>query len=397
MIYFILSRQSGSINSNLERFWESIYPDITNCPPSKSAFSQARSNLSHEAFIQLNQDSVRLFYQKNHYKKWKGFRVLAIDGSRSVLPLTPSVVDEFGTNNFGPNADSPASLATVSFLYDVFNGLVLDAEIESYNSSESKLAKSHLKHAGEGDLILYDRYYASYALIFLQASKKINFVFRMKDNWWHDVKDFVESGEKDRIVTLKLPSKYKSLKGENPNVPEEVRVRLIKKVKSNGEVQVFCTSLIDQEKYSAKCICNLYKERWGIEEAYKLIKTRLELGDYSGKTALSVRQDFYAKVLMVSLINIFCSDLEPRIEKPGSKRKENNKERKPIVNRTYAATNLKRIFRELVRKHGKNDIMLLIEVFIHKTLQREEYSRKGQSVKRRPLKPRRYYSNIKSC
>jgi len=52
-----------------------------------SAYSQARYKLKHTAFIALNQTAiVETVYRDDDYHKFWGFRVLAIDGSKIVLP-----------------------------------------------------------------------------------------------------------------------------------------------------------------------------------------------------------------------------------------------------------------------------------------------------------------------
>ena len=50
---------------------------------------------------------------------------------------------------------------------------------------------------------------------------------------------------------------------------------------------------------------DLYHSRWPVEENYKIIKSRIELENFSGKSALSVYQDFHAKVLMKNIVSLF--------------------------------------------------------------------------------------------
>jgi len=38
-------------------------------------------------------------------------------------------------------------------------------------------------------------------------ARGIEFCVRLKDNWWLKVKEFTESGEKERIVTFSLPER----------------------------------------------------------------------------------------------------------------------------------------------------------------------------------------------
>lgn len=51
-----------------------------------SAYSQARQKYRHTAFIELSDFTRDFYYEKNHFKRWLGYRLSAIDGSMIVLP-----------------------------------------------------------------------------------------------------------------------------------------------------------------------------------------------------------------------------------------------------------------------------------------------------------------------
>ena len=57
----------------------------------KSAFSQARKNVSPEAFLELNEVVVEDFYQTESFLGYKNHRLLAVDGSFLNLPDHPSM------------------------------------------------------------------------------------------------------------------------------------------------------------------------------------------------------------------------------------------------------------------------------------------------------------------
>jgi len=62
-----------------------------------AAFSQARKRIRHTAFIELNEQAiVNVMYRDGEYLRYKGFRVLAIDGSKIRLPETEEINKEFG-------------------------------------------------------------------------------------------------------------------------------------------------------------------------------------------------------------------------------------------------------------------------------------------------------------
>ncbi len=64
----------------------------------KSAFVQARKKIKPAVFKHLSQTLVNEFYTDNDLaiKKYKGFRVLAIDGSRMTLPITKDLKQFYG-------------------------------------------------------------------------------------------------------------------------------------------------------------------------------------------------------------------------------------------------------------------------------------------------------------
>lgn len=382
MIIFILQKANQSLQVCLDDFFTANNWS----PPTKSAFTQARKKLSYKVFKKLNRLICRAFYKQANFKKWKGFRVLSVDGSTLQLPDHESLGQKFSRHLFGPKADAGHWMGRISYLYDVFNGLVIDAQMESYKTSEAHLCQNHLPFVNRGDLVLFDRYYASFQLMFQLLGKGTHFVFRMKDNWWKCVDEFVKTGLNEQIVTIALPKKHLHLLKKYPHLKPEIKIRLVKKVSRKGGVQVYATSLLDTDTYSAKSILNLYKQRWGIEEAYKLIKSRLEVADFSGKTAWAVQQDFYAKTLLISLCNVLCFQVKPKVGQGKSKKEQ---ARTPIINRTYALHHLKVLLgqtiqcgcciREIITKFGKT------------VASKVEYSRKGQ-VNKRVVKPNIRYA-----
>ena len=89
--------------------------------------------------------------------------------------------------------------------------------------------------------------------------------------------------------------------------------RLIKVELENGETEILCNSLTDTEKYSNKDFKELFHYRWNEEEAYKLLKSRVEEGNFSGKTARAVRQDFFANVFLITLCAAYAHPIEEKV------------------------------------------------------------------------------------
>lgn len=305
--------------SSIQRELDSFFKVVSNSDfkireATKGAFTQARAKLNPWAFERLNEVASETFYEDAEYYVWHGMRTLAVDGTRLVLPNHPSIIEEFGQHQFGPKADSPRSLAMGSMLYDVLNQITIDSKLAPYSSSERDLLLQHLDKVKAGDMLLLDRGYPCFWLLFLLKAKGIEFCVRLKEDWWLKVKEFTESDEKERIVSFALPKKdRKKLAGFPHMLDTTIECRLVKVELENGEKEILCTSLTDTEKYVYEDFEQLYHYRWNEEEAYKLLKSRVELEDFSGKTARAVKQDFFAKVFLMTLCAAYAHPIEEKV------------------------------------------------------------------------------------
>jgi len=114
----------------------------------------------------------------------------------------------------------------------------------------------------------------------------------------------------------------------------EISCRLIKVVLENGDVEILCTSLIDTEKYDINEFRSLYHYRWNEEEAYKLLKSRIELEAFSGKTAKAVKQDFHAKIFLLTMCAAYAHPIEEKVIK--EYKADKNRKHSQKINRTNA-------------------------------------------------------------
>mgnify|MGYP004702984847 FL=1 len=392
LIVLIMSSCS-SIQRDLDRFFKSMNnADFNIREVTKSAFSQARQKLNPWAFKRLNEVTVNGFYENNEVYTWYGMRLMAVDGTRLVLPNHKTIKEEFGVHSFGPKADSERSLALCSVFYDVLNLIAVDSQMAPYSSSERDLFYKHLEFAREEeDLILLDRGYPSIALFFLLMAKKLNFCVRMKENWWLEVDKFRKSGLKEQIITLKLPKKDRKLLKEFPEWHDkEIKCRLILIELENNEVEILCTSLTDMEKYEHQDFKELYHLRWNEEEAYKLLKNRVEVENFSGKTAIAVKQDFYAKMFLLTLCSVYAFPIEEKVREEYSandKRKHDQK-----INRTGAIAMTRDILVAVFIKRDYGAALCAFDKIVFKT---REIIRPGRSNERNHRPKRSYSMNYK--
>jgi hypothetical protein len=131
---------------------------------SKQDYLKQRQKLNPEVFKLLNGNYLKRFYTGQNVKEWRGYLVMAADGSRAEIPDSEENRRTYGEsiNKYG----KAVARANISALHDVFNRFILDIGIHHYRDSEVEEAKAHisvLKNIiGERPvLIMFDRNYAS--------------------------------------------------------------------------------------------------------------------------------------------------------------------------------------------------------------------------------------------
>lgn len=333
----------------------------------KGALTQARAKLKYDGFIELSNSSVELFYEDAPYLAWDKHRVLACDGSTLQLPNSKSIEDEFGASQFGPKADAKRSLARISLIYDVFNLLTLNSKIAPFKTHETTLLKEQLAETTfkENDLLLLDRGYPSIGLLYELQQRKLDFCVRLKDNWWNEVNQLLQAGDTDKIITFTLPKKNAELQAKFNTSCNTVSTRLVVIELENGTKEIRCTSLTD-DSYTLEDLKWLYHKRWNIEEAYKLFKQRANIESFSGKTALSVKQDFYAAIFMMNMCAIMSFPIEQKVREQS---KQNTTQHPRQINRTNALAMMNEsIVGVFIRKKIKNFLKTLDHI-LHKTLE----------------------------
>ena len=263
LILYLLNLRKSAAQVELDQFFkatEGRRPAVQ--VVTKSAFFQARKQLSHTALIDVNRIVTDGFYAAyDGYRKWNGFRLCAVDGSMLRLPREADVVRAFGVHTGKVNqSDCPMGLSSLYF--DVLNHLVIDASLNPANASERACAARHLEHAKPNDLVLYDRGYNAFWIYATHRERHLAFCMRAKVNRGLEFKRFVESGAQHAVVTLRPNKRSLEQCRERGLSVEPIRLRLIR-VDLPGEVEVLITNLMDEAMYDAAQFKALYHLRWG--------------------------------------------------------------------------------------------------------------------------------------
>jgi hypothetical protein len=330
VVLCILQKSVKSLQLHLTEFLDQWHDGCPESLVSAGGFTRARAKLRPSAYVELNTEVLlpRVYRRAGgqDLRRWQGHRVLGIDSSLIRLPVTASLVKQFGlvecANQTGKSSVCYPQ-ARISVLYDVLNHLGWDARLEPHTVAETQLAHDHLAHAAPGDLILCDRGYAGLFWFIFLRSLGMEFVVRCSQGSFGPVQELFrrnEAGVSWEGVLQAQADVKRELRAAG--LPTELRVRLVTVRLDTGELEVLATSLLDPARYPTATFADVYHWRWGIETYYGRLKGRLELENWSGQTEIAIRQDFQAAVFLSNLETVVCGSAEPELAAATAHRKQ---------------------------------------------------------------------------
>jgi len=320
LIYHFINFNKRAYQDELDSFFKLINNlEIDEREVTKGALSIARQKLKYEAFIELNRHLNAQFYLHFKTETWNGYNLYGIDGSTLRVPKDTKTTDHFGT--WKPKNGEPCPIARISQMFDVLNKVTLDAVISPKETGERELAAEHLALAGKDDLILLDRGYPAFWLFKMILLKQANFCARVPITKWKRVHEFYQSGKAEDIVLIH-PSYPATRKCHELGLDKNpIPIRFVRVELENGETEILMTSLTDIDRFPHCVFDDLYHLRWPVEEDYKTMKCRMEAENFSGKSVLSVYQDFHAKVFSKNLTAVLAFPANKTIEKQSAQKR----------------------------------------------------------------------------
>ena len=279
----------------LEGFWDECRSFDIQLPTeeavSGAAFCQARSKLAN-TFLRSVVHQVADSHERKfaHLSRWRGHRVLAIDGSKVNVQRS----DEL-RRHFGVPAGGHCPQILVSTLINVTSEVPCDVVVAPHASSERELFMQHLDRLGPSDVLLLDRGYPSFEILQTLKERDIDFVIRVpKAHTFGAVDTFLASGGTDYRLLIEPPAG-----GKPGSMPIEVRA--VRTSSPDEETIVILTSL-RRCNITTEQVLELYRMRWRIEETYKAIKSRyLDQHQLHAKNRHGVVQEVLALILFVAI------------------------------------------------------------------------------------------------
>lgn len=322
LFWLIANFRNRSMQSEIAQFLEdsTIEHEHVEKLDDSSVF-HARQKLSPQAYQEMNEHCLAFAQLHGQLKLWKGYQLCALDGSTLRLPAEGDIPEMFPphTDKRGDPVGPP--LARISLLYDPLNKLSLSAELDPTEVAEMDQLRDHRWHWQAGQLLLADRHYGAFWVFAWLLKRKVDFCIRLTVGQRKLTRQFVAEGLAEKVVVFKPGRRArKKCRGLGLSL-KPISLRLVRVELSSGEVEVLVTSVLESEKISAKEFGKLYHMRWPVEEKFKQLKFRINLENWSGKSAWTIYQDTFARIWACNLTVLLAQGLEEEIERRTGHRK----------------------------------------------------------------------------
>jgi len=300
-------------------------------PVSKQALSKARYKIGASAFQELHERTVQVFFQDNSDRLWKGYRVFGGDGSTVNLPRRGDIPLLFG-DHF-----KRTCLARVMQYTELTSDLIVSASMAPYRHSEESEAKELLPQLVDKmnscgqtkQIYVYDRGFPSHAFAQRHLNLGVHFLFRVQKTYSKRIKELVDKRQEASFDT-------KVQRG-----PIQYQARVVIRFLTSGQPLVLITSLLDVERVTDEDLIELYGMRWRCEESYKFQKVILQLDNTYCRNCQGVLQEFWATVLLASLMQMAFNEIDDEYAK-------DNPDKRTKSNRSVVFGSLKRRYLELL-------------------------------------------------
>jgi hypothetical protein len=296
------------VSSILNLFKESVEYNISTLliqlnlkPVTGAAFSLARYKIDLSFFKDLNKLLVD-FHQQSSCKRWKGFQLIAGDGSTVSLPASRQMKDYFGIYSTS-RSGTKSCLAQIFMLFDVLTDVVVDGRISKMEDSEKTLLKNCLTDLPvTKSIFILDRGFGYFNVCKRFLDQKRDFCIRVSGSNSAFGKAISEDLSHD-FLTHWIPSEKERMtcRAHGQNY-EPIQLRVSKVKLPSGEIELLISSLYDMQVYSLNDIKELYRLRWGVEEGFKKLKPKMKLEHFGSRKPEGIFQEFEAHLFMMNMV-----------------------------------------------------------------------------------------------
>ena len=290
-----------------------------------SAFVQQRNKILPSAVEFLFHAFTQSY---TDIKDYRGYRLLAIDGSDLHIATEPSDKDTYFQNQ--PNQKG-FNLLHLNAAYDLCNRLYVDALVQPRRQGNEGRALATMVDRSPikgKTIVTADRGYESYNNFAHMENKGWNYVIRVKDldsNGILSGLHLPSSGEFDRDIHLILTKKQTKEVKAHPEIYKfvpststfdfldlkenlfyPISFRVVRFVLLNDTYETVITNLSTAD-FPPDEIKSIYNMRWGIETSFRALKYTVGLTNFHAKRRESIIQEIFARMIMYNFAEMMTS------------------------------------------------------------------------------------------
>ena len=315
LVYSMINRKGLTLKLELRNYMEITHPGVE---ISKPGYLKQRMKLNPEAFKVLYQSHNKNFYQDAEVEPYtyKGYLVLAADGSDINIPTTAETVEKYGSASV--RGGKPCAQIGLGCIYDVLNRFILDSSINKVKFDEMRVAQEQLSNIKDtiGDrypyMVIMDRGYPSTPAFLKFIDDGIYFVARLKTSDYKAEQKALKSNDEDVEIALTKARRRNHIgkKEESTMMSRDFfSLRMVKVNFDNDTSEILATNL-PRETFPEECFAEIYHMRWGIETAYEVLKDRLKIENFTGIKPTLIEQDINSTIYVSNLAEDIICDIE---------------------------------------------------------------------------------------
>jgi len=395
ILRLVLSKNSQGYGTTISEFWHNChrmkFPLPQKQPISASSFAAARNKLDETIFSILNQRIIEACDEDDSAQyHWFNHRLFAVDGSKINLPR--ELIDA-GYRTPSDEAHYPQGL--LSCLYGLKSKIPSDFDLASH-PNERRCALAHLRTLTSGDVVVYDRGYFSYAMLYYHVQSGVHAVFRLQKNTFKAIDAFRSSQLTDKVITL-LPAEetQRDIRKQFPDIDfVHLSIRLVKYTLA-GHTYCVGTTLMDKQ-YTIDALRDVYHARWGIEELYKVSKQLIEVDDFHGRSERAIKQELFAHFVLITMSRLCSNESENLlVSLLNLTQEETDREQKIQVNFKNALATVSRHLENIMFVPARC-IKNVMEDIVYSISRYRQKTRLGRSYVRKSMKPANKWKRTKA-
>ena len=290
------------------------------CAAETGPYCKARQRLPENVCTRLARDVGQSLHQRVNDPGLLGGRaVKLVDGTTVSMPDTAANQAEYPqSSSQKPGLGFP--IARVVALLSLASGVVLDAAIGPYagkNTGETALFRQLWRSLFPGDVVVGDRYFASYWDLALLAMCGVDSVYRQHHLRLSKRLRVRQLGKSDWLLRLSKPQRPQWMDHASyQRIPDTLLVREVSfRVRVRGwrvRALTLVTTCCDAQQYTVEQLARVYHGRWQAEVDLRSIKVTMQMDVLRCKTPAMVRKELWMHLLAYNLIRGVMADAAER-------------------------------------------------------------------------------------